>query len=96
MRASGTIDKEASRLERIPEFSQQQVHGMVDMAVQRFCVEGKVPSDFFHGVAVAIKNGFPVGLEVASDDPFFTREQVRHVLNFVAEKCGERLAQGCG
>ena len=80
-------------LDRIPEFSQQQLHEMVDMAVERLCIEGKVPSGFFNEVAVIIKNGFPVGLDVACDDPFFFREQVQHVLDFVAEKSGEMLAQ---
>ena len=93
--ASCTVNKKATDLERIPRFSQQHLHDMVDMAVERHCIEIRVPSGFFNEVAVIIKSRFPVGLDVASDDPLFFCEQVHHVLDFIVEKCGERLAQRC-
>ena len=91
--AEGALASAALDIEQTPEFSQKQLHKMIDMAVEQLCLECKVASGSFDEVAVSVKSAFPCGAEVDSESPFFSREQVRHLLKWVAEKCGECLAE---
>lgn len=79
--------------EEVTEFSHEQFHHVVDMAVKYRSEKAGLPDGLFSDVATRVKQAFPCASGFEGGQPIFSRAQVRQLLEVIAQKCSESLAE---
>ena len=89
--------KQFTHIAEEPEFSQVQLHYIIDTAVQQVWAGAESQASRFgilqtvlDKVAISMKKAFPCE-EDAGNKPIFTKTQVKNVLAIVSEECGKAL-----
>lgn len=68
----------------------------IDVGVDRFATDAaaKVPALMFSNPSFIMNDAFPCDSRESTEEPIFSQSQVRRLMEIVASKCGEALANG--
>ena len=90
-------DKQLAHIAEEPEFSQVQLHYIIDTAVQQFWASAEsqasrvgILQTVLDEVAISMKEAFTCE-EGAGNQMIFSKTQVKYVLAIVSEECGKAL-----
>ena len=82
-------EEESQTDESAPEFTQAQLHSIIDMAVLDVATRVGAPADVYSEVAEKTELAVPCDPMSHSGTQVFSRMQVRQILEFIAESCAK-------